>query len=100
MARVTATRSRLIRRGVRESDLSDEASGTAVSRFLGRETSRFDQLPKFGILLQGFIFLQLESRAIQKVFQGVTAKDAMNDEAELVSLEVNAVIANPKAMED
>ena len=46
-----------------------------------------------------FVFASGEAGAEQKILEGVATEDAMDDDAEFVALEINAVIAKAKAVE-
>lgn len=60
----------------------------------------FDEGPEFGIFLEGGVFADGEVRAVEEVFEGVAAEDAVDDDAEVVLFEIDAVIAETEAMED
>ena len=74
--------------------------GSSNSRFCGRTNRRFDEFPEFGILLQGFVLTDFQAGAEIKVLEGVSAEDAMDDDAEIMAFEIDAVIADAKAMQD
>jgi len=51
-------------------------------------------------LLEGLVFFYRQGGAIEEIFERVFAEDAVDHDAEFVPLEIDAVIANPKAMQD
>src|SRR5581483_4986835 len=59
----------------------------------------FNHLPEFRVFLKNFIFARREAGAEEEIFESVAAEDAMDDHAEVVPLEINAIIAEAKAME-
>jgi hypothetical protein len=61
---------------------------------------RLDHLPELGILLQGFVLLDLQAGAIEKILERVAMQDAMDEHAEFMALKINPVVAHAKAMED
>ena len=60
----------------------------------------FDHFPELRILLERFVLFHFEAGTEEKIFEGMTAEDAVDDDAEFVSFEVNAVIADAKAVKD
>ena len=58
-----------------------------------------DQVPKLGVLLEGLIFADGKIRAEEKIFERVFAEDSVDDEAEIVALEVDAVVADPEPVQ-
>ena len=75
-------------------------STATVLGFLVLHAGGFDEGPEFGVFLEGGILADGQVRAIEKVFERVAAEDAMNDDAEVVLFEIDAVIAEAEAMED
>ena len=59
----------------------------------------FDEFPEFRILLKRLVFGNREVRAIEEIFERVFVHDAIDQHAEFVSLEINSIIAEAKAME-
>jgi hypothetical protein len=51
-------------------------------------------------LLEGGILADGQVRAIEKILERVAAEDTVDDDAEVVLFELDAVIAEAKAMED
>lgn len=68
-------------------------------RFHGRGGG-FNQLPELRVLLQRLVLLHLESGTVEKVLERVAVEDAMDQEPQFVPLEIDAVIADPKAVQD
>lgn len=72
----------------------------ALRTFLRLDARGFDEGPEFGIFLEGGVFADWEVRAIEEVFERVAAEDAVDDYAQIVFFEIDAVIAEPEAMEE
>ena len=60
---------------------------------------RFDQLPEFRVLLQGFVFLHFQSGPEEEILEGMAIEDAVDEQAQLVAFEIDAVIADPEAVQ-
>src|SRR5678810_984069 len=60
---------------------------------------RLNEFPKLGIFLQSFVFLHLQSRAEEKIFQSMAVEDPVNDQTQLVAFEINPVIADAKSVQ-
>lgn len=65
-----------------------------------RRLGGLDHLPKLGILLQGFVLLHLQARAIHEILERVPAQDAMHQHPEFVSLKINPEVPDAKTMQD
>ena len=77
---------------------------TAVALILylqsfGGAIRRFDELPEFRIFLQHFVFASGKAGAEEKVFEGVAVQNPVHNEAEGMAFKINAIIAEPEAME-
>ena len=59
-----------------------------------------DQFPEFGVLLEGFVFADGQAGAEEEVFEAVLAQDAVDDDAEFVALEIDAVIPEAEAVQE
>ena len=60
----------------------------------------FDHFPEFGIFLERFVFLGLEAGAEEEILEGMAAEDAVDEQAEVVPLEIDAVIADAETVQD
>ena len=58
----------------------------------GSPFGRLDQLPELRILLQRLVFRNLQTGAEEEVFEGMAVEDAMDDQAQVVPFEIDAVI--------
>src|SRR6266446_4699654 len=61
---------------------------------------RFNQIPKLRVLLEGFVFFDGQGGTVEEIFEGIFAEDAVDDDAQFVPLEINAIVANAKAMQN
>ena len=64
-----------------------------------RGTGSFNQFPKSRILFQFLVIRKREAGAVFEVFKGVFAKDAVDDDTQLVAFEVDAIIAESETVE-
>ena len=60
---------------------------------------RLNQLPELGVLLEGFIFLHLQAGTEEEILESMAIEDAMDEQAQFVALEIDAVIADPEAVQ-
>ena len=60
----------------------------------------FDEFPEFGIFLEGLIFTGADAGAEEKILEGMAAEDAVDEDAEAVAFEINAVVADAITVED
>jgi len=80
--------------------VSDSLRTAPSPSFPVSTTRGFDQLPELRVILKCCVLSRRQTGSEQKILQRVLAKDSINNESKLVSLEVNTVIAKPKAVKD
>jgi len=69
---------------------------TSVFRCAGAR--RLNQFPKLRIFLERFIFADWEAGPEQEVFERVSAQNPMHYDSQFVTLEIDPVVSNPKAV--
>lgn len=65
-----------------------------------RSLRLFDQVPELWILLQRFILLHLQTGTEEKILQCMAAQDSMDHQAQFVPLEIDAIIADSKPLQN
>ncbi len=58
-----------------------------------------DQFPKAGVILQLFVLASGEAGAIEEILEGILAENAVDDDAEGMAFEVDAIITEAIAHE-
>lgn len=84
-------------------ELGEEAKPKTVSRSdngIRGTLGLFDQVPELRIILELGVFVAVQVRAEQKVFQGVFAKNAMNDDPEWMTFKIDPIITQAIPEED
>src|SRR5438105_3742679 len=66
----------------------------------GGSPGRFDQFPELGIFLQRLVFAGREAGTEQEILERVAAEDPMHDNSQLMPLEINAIIPQPKPVQN
>ena len=65
----------------------------------GGRFCRFDQFPEFGILLKSFVLAGFQAGTEQKILERVPAENAVDEHAQFVPLEIDAIITHPKTVQ-
>src|SRR5215471_12797801 len=71
-----------------------------IQRLILRTFRRLDELPELRVFLQGLVFAHLDAGTEEEILERVLAQDAVDEDAELVAFEIDAVIADAEAVQD
>jgi hypothetical protein len=66
--------------------------------FGGSGPGGFDHFPEFWVFLEGLVLTRGQTRTKEKILQRVAAEDPVDNDAQFVALEINAVITDAKPM--
>ena len=67
---------------------------------VGAAGGGLDKLPEFRVFLEGFVFADGQAGTEEEILEAVLAQDAVHDDAKLVPLEIDAVIAEAEAVQE